>query len=49
MMVITGAGIVSAIGHNKAQVLDALRAGCSGIRPIRYLDTVHRHLPVGEV
>lgn len=49
MMVITGAGIVSAIGHNKAQVLDALRAGRSGIRPIRYLDTVHRHLPVGEV
>ena len=48
-MVITGAGIVSAIGHNKAQVLDALRAGRSGIRPIRYLDTVHRHLPVGEV
>jgi len=46
---ITGAGIVSAIGLNKLEVLDALLQGRSGIGPVRHLRTVHTDLPVGEV
>ncbi len=46
---ITGAGIVSAIGCRKAEVLKALREGQSGVGPVRHLPTVHRELPVGEV
>jgi 3-oxoacyl-(acyl-carrier-protein) synthase len=48
-IVITGAGVVSAIGLNQAETLCALQAGRSGIGPVRYLATAHRELPVGEV
>ena len=47
--VITGYGIVSAIGVGKEQTLDALRSHRSGIAPVQYLDTVHRDMLVGEV
>lgn len=46
---ITGMGVVSALGVGKAQNLEALRAGRSGIAPIRYLKTEHQEFPVGEV
>ncbi len=46
---ITGAGIVSAIGLDKLEVLDALLHGRSGIGPVRYLSTTHTEFPVGEV
>ncbi len=46
---ITGLGIICAIGNDAASVLDALRKGESGIRPIKYLPTKHVELPVGEV
>ena len=49
MIVITGYGIVSAIGVGKAETLDALRHHRSGIAPVQYLDTVHRDMLVGEV
>lgn len=48
-IVITGAGVVSAIGCGKTDTLAALRAGRSGIAPIRYLDTPLKEYPVGEV
>jgi 3-oxoacyl-[acyl-carrier-protein] synthase-1 len=48
-IVITGAGVVSAIGLDKAATLSSLRAGRSGIGSVRYLGTEHRDLPVGEV
>ena len=48
-IVITGAGIVSAIGVGKAETLASLQAECSGIRPLRYLKTDHHEFPVGEV
>lgn len=46
---ITGAGIVSAVGCNKREVLESLVAGRSGIEPMRYLRSVHTEFPVGEV
>lgn len=48
-VVITGAGIVSAIGLDKSETLASLRACRSGLAPVRYLDTVHKEFPVGEV
>ena len=48
-IVITAEGIVSAIGNNTAEVLQSLRAGTTGIGAMRYLQSVHKHLPVGEV
>ena len=48
-IMITGAGIVSAIGNNKAQTIDALRNMQTGIQPMRYLQSSHREFPVGEV
>ena len=49
MIVVTGAGIISAIGNDRAETLSALIEGRSGIGPIRYLNTIHKDLPVGEV
>ena len=49
MIVVTGAGIISAIGNDKAETLSALIEERSGIRAIRYLNTIHKDLPVGEV
>lgn len=46
---ITGAGIVSAVGCNKREVLESLVAGRSDIGPMRYLRSVHIEFPVGEV
>ena len=46
---ITGLGIICAIGNDAASVLASLRRGESGIRPMKYLQSKHRHLPVGEV
>ena len=48
-IVITGAGIVSAIGVGKADTLDALRSQRTGIAPLHYLKTAHHEFPVGEV
>ena len=48
-IVITGVGIVSAIGNNLAEVLDALLHERSGIAPMRFLQSEHKELPVGEV
>lgn len=48
-IVITGAGIVSAIGIGKTETLDALRCQRTGIAPLHYLKTAHREFPVGEV
>jgi len=49
MIAVTGAGVVSAIGLNKAESLDALRSGRSGIGKVRWLRTDHTEFPVGEV
>lgn len=47
---ITGMGIVSSIGFNVAECLNAFKEGKSGIELIRYLDTKHRgKLLAGEV
>lgn len=48
-IVITGAGVVSAIGLNWQENLQALRAGRSGVGPVRFLRTSHSEFPVGEV
>ena len=46
---ITGSGIISAIGCNKDMVLQSLRNKCTGIGSMKYLESIHNHLPVGEV
>lgn len=46
---ITGAGIISAIGNDKQEVLCSLQNKCSGIGAMRYLQSEHTELPVGEV
>lgn len=46
---ITGAGVVSAIGVGKQETLDALLAGRTGVRKMKYLSSNHNDLPVGEV
>ncbi len=46
---ITGAGVVSAIGIGKAETLESLRAGQTGIGEMKYLPSCHRDIPVGEV
>ena len=48
-ILITGAGIVSAIGVGKEETLRSLQEERSGIRPLRYLKTDHHEFPVGEV
>ena len=48
-IVITGAGVVSAIGVGKAQTLSALCSYRTGIEEVKYLQTEHHELPVGEV
>ena len=49
VIVITGAGVVSAIGCGKADTLAALREGRSGVGPVRYLETSLKDYPVGEI
>ena len=46
---ITGEGIVSAIGLGKEEVLQSLLQGRTGVGEVKYLQTTHRELPVGEV
>ena len=46
---ITGEGIISAIGYDKATVLESLLEGRSGIGEMHYLPSTHHELPVGEV
>ena len=46
---ITGSGIVCAIGTDKESVLTSLREKKIGIGPMRYLQSSHKELPVGEV
>ena len=48
-IVITGAGIVSAIGIGKAETLQSLLDERTGVAPLRYLRTDHREFLVGEV
>ena len=48
-IMITGAGIVSAIGNGKAETLAALKNNRTGVGPLQYLKTGHREFPVGEV
>ncbi len=46
---VAGYGIVCAIGNDAAAVLASLEAGRTGIGPMRYLQSSHKELPVGEV
>ena len=48
-IVITGEGIICAIGTDKPSVLASLRGKRSGIGTMRYLNSIHKELPVGEV
>lgn len=48
-LVITGAGIVSAIGIGKEATLQHLQAQKTGIAPVQYLQTAHQDTLVGEV
>ena len=48
-VLITGAGVVSAIGFGQEQSLEALRQGLSGVERVRFLPTEHTEFPVGEV
>ena len=48
-IVVTGMGIISALGAGKEATLRMLMAGERAIAPIRHLQTRHKDLPVGEV
>jgi len=48
-ILISGMGIVSALGNNVSETLAALQAEKSGIAPLHYLRTSHTEFPVGEV
>ena len=48
-IVVTSEGVVSAIGNNAAETVEALRSRRSGIGALRYLRSAHKELPVGEV
>jgi len=48
-ILITGTGVVSAIGLGKTETLEALLNGRSGVGPLQYLKTGHKEFPVGEV
>ena len=48
-IVITGEGIVCAIGQDKQSVLDSLQHKHSGIGTMQFLRSCHKELPVGEV
>lgn len=49
MISITGLGIICSIGNNADDVLDSLRKGESGVRSMKYLQSKHQDIPVGEV
>jgi 3-oxoacyl-(acyl-carrier-protein) synthase len=46
---VTGLGIICAIGNDADAVLDSLRKKESGVGPMKYLQSKHSYLPVGEV
>ncbi len=46
---VTGYGIVSALGIGITPTLEALKTQRSGIGPLRWLNTLHSHLPCAEV
>ncbi len=47
---VAGTGIISAIGNNVAECLDALENGRAGMDMMKHFDSVHRQrLPVAEV
>lgn len=46
---ITGSGIICAIGVDKLSVADSLKKHLGGIGTMKYLQSVHKELPVGEV
>ena len=48
-IVVTGLGIVSALGVGKGAHLCALKEGKSGVGKVKYLATKHTDIPVGEV
>lgn len=48
-ILITGCGVVSAIGNNKVETLDALLNNRSGVGSLVHLKTEHKEFPVGEV
>ena len=48
-IVITGMGVVSAIGVGIEETLSSLLTGETGVGKIKYLDTIHTDIPVGEV
>jgi 3-oxoacyl-(acyl-carrier-protein) synthase len=48
-IVITGAGIVSAIGCSKEEVTRSLLGRRTGIGEMHFLESAHHELPVGEV
>ncbi len=48
-IVVTGIGIISAIGNNPEEVLQSLQKEKSGISRMQYLPSSHQDLPVGEV
>ncbi|MBQ2441658.1 MAG: beta-ketoacyl-[Paludibacteraceae bacterium] len=46
---ITGIGIISAIGNDQRQTVDALLHEQTGVGTMHYLHSNHTELPVGEV
>lgn len=48
-VVITGMGIISAIGNNREEVLESLKMGRSGISSLKYVEGVEIDFPSGEV
>jgi 3-oxoacyl-(acyl-carrier-protein) synthase len=46
---ITGIGIISSIGKNLEETLNSILSSKTGIEPVKYLNTVHKELPVAEV
>jgi 3-oxoacyl-[acyl-carrier-protein] synthase-1 len=48
-IVVSGMGIVSALGLGKEHTFQALSGGVSGIAAVQYLQTEHTEFPVGEV
>jgi len=48
-ILISGMGVVSALGNNVSETWTALQTQKSGIAPLHYLRTSHTEFPVGEV
>ena len=48
-VIVAGFGIICAIGNDASAVLKSLKEGQTGIGPMRYLQSSHKELPVGEV